>query len=106
MSIEAKYIYVVQLGTPPEKEAEFNKLYNEEHLPALLEVPGVLGATRYETSDEEGPKYLAIYELDGPSVPESDAWKKASNSGEWAPKVRPHITSRRRLLYKRIHPAG
>ena len=29
---------------------EFNKWYNEEHLPELLSVPGILSAARYEGS--------------------------------------------------------
>ena len=72
----ARYLYIVAMDVDPNKETLFNKWYNEEHVPALLKVPGVLGAYRY-VSLEGGPKYMAIYELDNPSVRASEAWKKA-----------------------------
>ena len=102
MATDAQYMYVVMMDVEPDKEAEFNELYNEEHIPVLLKVPGVLGATRYQTSADGVPKYLAIYEIEGPSVPDSDAWKKASESGDWPHKVRPHTKNRSRAVYKRI----
>ena len=102
MPSEAKYLYVVMLDVDPDKEQLFNELYNQEHIPALLKVPGVLNASRYETSDESAPKYLAVYELNGPDVTASAAWKEASNSGEWPQKVRPHLKSRSQVTYKRI----
>ena len=47
-------------------EEEFNRLYNESHIPALLSVPGVHGAKRYRLNGVDGdldvPTYLALYE--------------------------------------------
>lgn len=102
MATKTKYLYVVRMDVEPAKEELFNKLYNKEHIPALLKAPGVLGATRYETSEKGMPKYLAIYEVEGPDVPNSDGWKKASNSGEWPHKIRPYCTNRSHAMYKQI----
>ncbi len=50
----------------PEKEEEFNKWYDEVHVPDVLKASGVIGASRYvATRASEGqPKYLAVYELE------------------------------------------
>lgn len=91
-----KHIYVAQLDIPAEHEEEFNRLYDEEHVPNLLAVPGVSGGQRYKlaASDTDGmPRYLAIYELDSPDIPESDAWKKAATTEGWV-KVRQHVSKR------------
>ena len=57
----------------PEHEAEFNRWYNEEHIQYLLKVPGFLSAGRYEALSG-GPKYLAMYELEEPSVLRTQAF--------------------------------
>ena len=41
-------LMMVWVDVPSEHEDEFNHWYNEEHLPELLGVPGVLNAARYE----------------------------------------------------------
>jgi hypothetical protein len=51
----------------PEHEAEFNRWYDEEHVKHLLAVPGFLSGARY-VALRGGPKYLAMYELEEPSV--------------------------------------
>ena len=71
-----KYLYVVRVDVDPEKDQQFNEWYNKQHIPALLKVPGVIGAYRY-SSLEGTPKYIAIYELENPHVRTSEAWKKA-----------------------------
>ena len=56
------YIYLVQLDIPEEHEDDFNRIYDEEHIPLILEVPGVEKCTRYKMeSCEVGdvPRYAA-----------------------------------------------
>jgi len=99
------YVYFVQMNIPAEKEAEFNRLYDEEHVPALSKMPGVHKITRYQlekTNDPDMPKYLTIYEVDSPEVVENDAWRKASDGREWAPKIRPHMTERYHSFFRKI----
>jgi len=97
----AKYLYVVRMDVDPEKEKQFNEWYNKEHIPALLKVPGVIGAYRY-TSLESTPKYTAIYELDKPNVPTSEAWKKAVEMTPRPKDVTPKNATRN--LCERIYP--
>jgi hypothetical protein len=104
MTPDARFLYVVMMDVDPQKEAEFNRVYDTEHIPILLRVPGVLSARRYRTSTEGVPKYVAIYELERPDVPSSDAFQQAADSGEWPDKVRPHTKNRSHILYTRIYP--
>jgi antibiotic biosynthesis monooxygenase (ABM) superfamily enzyme len=97
----AKYLYVVRVDVDPEKEKQFNEWYEKEHIPALLKVPGVIAAYRY-ISLEGTPKFIAIYELDKPDIPTSEAWKSAV---EATPRPK-DVTSKNatRNLYERIYP--
>lgn len=45
-------------------DEEFNRWYDDVHLPDVFKVTGVTGAERYRMRSGEGWKYLAIYELD------------------------------------------
>ena len=74
------YIYVVQTNIPAELEAEFNRLYDEEHVPSFSQVPGCRKITRYrleKSEDSRMQKYLTIYEVDSPVVVESETWRAA-----------------------------
>jgi len=77
----------------PEAEAELNKWYDEEHIPALGGVPGCLMARRYRitsVNSDGRQRYLALYHLTSPDVCSSAAWKKAANT-EWTARVRPYF---------------
>jgi len=104
MVTEARYLYVVMMDVEPDKEAEFNEIYDKEHIPILLKVPGVLRAARYKTSTEGAPRYVAIYELDNPDVPNSEAFREASDTGAWPHQIRPYTKNRSRIVYTRINP--
>ena len=41
MAAKARYIFIASMDVQPEKEALFNELYDTEHVPLLLKVPGV-----------------------------------------------------------------
>ena len=101
MEKRVKYLYVVRLDANPENDKQFNEWYNNEHIPALLKVPGVISANRF-TSLEGTPKYIATYELDNPHVRTSKAWKKAV---EMTPRPKGvTIQNVTRNLYERIFP--
>jgi hypothetical protein len=99
------YIYVVQMDVPSSLEAEFNRIYDDEHVPTILAVPGVKCCRRYRLSRStlpDMPRYLALYEVDDAAVVDSPAWTEASDRGEWKPKIRPHTTNRRHSVFARI----
>jgi hypothetical protein len=66
---------IVSAGVDPEHEAEWDRWYNESHVPNLLKIPGYVMAGRFRmlehpalTGFNSGPKYLAIYECESEDV--------------------------------------
>jgi len=113
MPIKSKYLFVVSMDVDPAKEALFNEVYDAEHVPNLLKVPGVHAASRMvgepfalniggeeKRIAQDGPRYTAIYEIDGPHVLVSPEWAQASEAGRWPGEVRPHTRNRRHALCK------
>jgi hypothetical protein len=101
----APFIYMVQMDIPAAHEADFNRIYDTEHVPEILKVPGVRGCTRYvlEKTNKEGmARYLALYDMDAANVMDSPAWLKASEIGDWAPKIRPHTANRSHTVMRKI----
>ena len=78
----------MMMDIDPEHEEDFNRWYDEEHVPERKAIPGFLTARRYK-SVEGGPKYLAIYEMDNPEVLDSEAYRYVSEEGrsEWTERV-------------------
>jgi hypothetical protein len=113
MPISTKYLFVVRMDVDPDKEALFNEVYDSEHVPNILKVPGVRSATRctgeplamsiggVKTNREhQGPRYTAIYEIDSPEVLLSPQWTKQAELGRWPGEVRPFTRNRQHVLYK------
>ena len=99
------HMYLVQMDIPGHLEAEFNRIYDEEHVPEILKVPGVRSCHRYrleQSSKDDMPRYLAIYEVDSADVIQGPAWQAASDKGDWKPKIRPHTINRQHSIFERI----
>jgi hypothetical protein len=99
----AEFALTVRLNTPADREKEFNDWYNEDHLPALVGVPGVYCARRYEAVDGD-PKYLAVYEMRDGAATKSPEWETARNYGRTA-QIRPYLKDLKAVVAKRIYPA-
>ena len=99
-------LLMVWCDVPADKEAEFNRWYNEEHLAERMSIPGFLSAARYEAV-KGGPKHLAVYELEDAGVMQSEAYKKvAGNPTAWTKKTGPQAvaTTFIRNVYTMISP--
>ena len=118
MPLAAKYLFIVAMDVAKDKEALFNEVYDSEHVPLLMKVPGVKAVTRMKTEpaafniggqrkvlDGAGmPNYVAIYEIESPDVLLSKEWAEAGEKGRWAGEVRPHTTNRHHVVRKVIAP--
>jgi len=64
--MERKGLFIVMAKMSPEKEEAYNRWYNEEHLPRVLErLPGILSGHRYKIIEgEEEYQFLALYEFE------------------------------------------
>ena len=101
----AEYVYLVQMDIPAELADDFSRIYDTQHVPNILTVPGVHSCSRYQLESGDGngiAKYLAIYDIDSPDLPNTDAWQAASDKGDWITQIRPFATNRSRIVYKRI----
>jgi len=109
------YQFIASMDVDPEKEALFNEVYDEEHVPALLKVAGVTAVSRYRSEafsmaiggelksvDPASPRYTAIYDIDSPEVVKSDAWAAAVEAGRWPDQVRPFTKNRRHEMRKKL----
>ena len=119
MTIETRYIFTAAMDVAPEKETLFEDLYDNEHIPLLRAVPGVLAVARFKREDltvimggqrhrivvEDEPQHSAIYEIESPAVLVSDAWAAAVDQGRWPDDVRPFTSNRRPSLRRRVNPA-
>ncbi len=115
MTIGARYLFIVSMDVEPECEALFNEVYDHEHIPSLMQVPGVRGVSRLKGEpfavaiggevkrlDAPSPVYTALYEIDGPEVLTSPEWSAAVERGRWPAQVRPHTSNRRHALMRVI----
>jgi len=113
MPITSKYIFIAAMDVDPQYEDLFNEVYDTEHVPMLLKVPGVLAVTRAKGEafslsiggEEQAkpaarPVYSAIYEIDSPEVLNSREWAKAIEKGRWSAQVRPHTKNKSHTLFR------
>ena len=113
MPISARYVFIASMDVDADKEAIFNEVYDTEHIPALLTVPGVRSAVRLKGEAfavsiggadkpvvHTGPTYSAIFEVDSPDVLVSPQWARAVEAGRWPKEVRPYTRNRQHALFK------
>ena len=98
-STKANAILMVAINVDELVEQDFNAWYDEEHIPNLSSVPGVLSARRFKSTGGTHD-YVALYHLESEGVTYSEAWSEAINT-PWSSKIRPHFKDHIRLLAKR-----
>ncbi len=119
MPFSTSYVFVVGMDVDPDREELFNVVYDEDHVPELPKVPGVISVTRSQKISaqlimggamkevgEGEPSYLALYELESPDVINSQAWADAVDVGRWASEVRPYTRNRHHAMHRVIRETG
>src|SRR6266446_1914343 len=99
-AMSTRYLHLVRMDVAHDHEKIFNDIYDHEHVPALLAVPGVVKATRHRSPSPTDPRYIAAYEIESPAVLQSPEWKVAAESGRWPKEVRPHTMNRHIATYQ------
>ena len=62
-------LFVVRATITKDREAAFNKWYNEEHLPQVLCYNGAVSGRRYrKVAGEDKYEYMAVYEFASEAV--------------------------------------
>ena len=96
------YVFWVMMDVEPHREALFNELYDTEHLPLLLKLPGCVNAVRYRTSTAGEPRYLCVYEVESAQLPMSKLWNETSDIGRWKPDVRAYTYNKKWIVSERL----
>ena len=116
MPLTGKWIYTAAMDVDPDKESVFNEIYDQEHLPHLLAVPGVISGTRFKldtlritmggetrtVDSSSDPRYVCIFEIESPDVLTSAAFAQAVDAGRWPTQVRPYTRNRHHTLYRKM----
>jgi hypothetical protein len=92
---ESRGVMLFAMNVLPEVDAEFNSWFDDEHIPNLSKVPGVLAARRFRMPVGGSHRYLILYHLSKPEVQATDAWKKGGAS-PWTDKMKPHFLPKER----------
>lgn len=96
---DADGLLITGMNIDPAHEDEFNQWYDQEHIPALLDIDGTRAAFRFASSDSP-TKYLTLYYVGSPEVVLSDAWSRAVGT-PWTAKILPRVRDRFRILTRR-----
>jgi hypothetical protein len=116
MPLTGRYLFIAAMDVEPDRDALFNEVYDKEHVPSLIKVPGLISVARFKreplrmsiggeikTIDlVDEPRYTALYEVEGPDVMSTPAWGKAVEEGRWPAQVRPYTRNRKHTLYRKI----
>ena len=108
----SSYVLWVSMDIEPSREATLHQVYERDHLPTLLSVPGVRSAQRLVTTTggivlggevkpmgtDDVARHHTVYSIDSPGVLVSPEWRAAVDAGAWAATVRPHLTNRRHTV--------
>jgi hypothetical protein len=119
MQFATDYLFLASMDVAPDREQLFNEVYDQEHIPSLLAVPGVRSASRLKREpfslmiggqrqlviNEADPLYTVAYEIERPDVLLSDEWAASVERGRWPSQVRPFTRNRHHLLLRRLRPA-
>lgn len=91
-------VSVVTVDVDPAFEDDFNRWYNEVHLPEIVSCPGFISGTRYMCETADGRHYVAIYELESKAAFQTEELKARRGWGPFGDHIR--ATGR---VYERIY---
>ena len=110
-----KFILVVEMVVKPELDEEFNRWYEEEHIPGIAKVPGWHRARRYKLVNRIESKaineglvheYLAIHEWSHDTYMDTPEFE-ATLTTPWSVKILKEVTAsntRCLAIHKDIQP--
>jgi hypothetical protein len=94
-----QYVFTAAMTIGPERDGLLNEVYDTEHVPEILRVPGMISISRYRRTKPADTFYLAVYEIATPDIPTGPHFMKARDVGRWPTEVRPFTRGLRNGLY-------
>ncbi|MGQ0651310.1 MAG: hypothetical protein ACT4P4_03425 [Betaproteobacteria bacterium] len=99
LAADAPHSMMITFEIAPEDEAEFNHIYDNDHIPNIMQLDAVREVIRFRDAapNERGLLvYSALYLFARENLHETPEWKALSDLGRWAPVIRPKVKSRAR----------
>lgn len=96
------FLMSVALEPPPDGVQEFHDWYREEHSPMLMRADGWRRIRRYEQVEGNGPRFMALHELESLGGYETEAYR-AATSTPWRERVIGAVVRRERLRFELIN---
>jgi hypothetical protein len=82
------WILIVDAEVDPEVDEEWNRWYDDVHLPEISASPGFRDAARYVTVADGERHYVTIYALDGPDATATAEFARRRGWGSFSDSVR------------------
>ena len=82
---KATALLMVTVEIDPVDDEEFNRWYDEEHIPEKLEEPGFISVRRFKAHDGAS-KYLVVYELEDADAATRPAYMRKEPT-EWGKSI-------------------
>jgi antibiotic biosynthesis monooxygenase (ABM) superfamily enzyme len=104
-----EHVFTVRATVDAEHETEFNRWYDEEHVPDFLEwFPACVGAARYKVLEGDGThQYLAVYAFESAEAAQavmgSEALKEMVRRYDEAVGA---FSTRSRVIYTKVLERG
>jgi hypothetical protein len=95
----APYCMTITFEIAPEDEAEFNDIYDNDHIPTIMQLEGVTEVIRFKDTGPNEKGFLvcsAIYFMTKENLHLTPEWQNLSDTGRWMPVIRPKVKSRAR----------
>ncbi|MGD9846674.1 MAG: hypothetical protein AB7O60_03060 [Variibacter sp.] len=91
-------LFIVMMSIAPAVEEEFNDWYDLEHIPRLIQVPGVIRARRFRALAATS-RYMAVYHLADAAAYAEASWCDADRT-PWIGRMRRFQSDRRYFMFK------
>jgi hypothetical protein len=91
-------LFIVMMSIAPAVEEEFNDWYNLEHIPRLIQVPGVICARRFRALGVTS-RYMAVYHLADAAAYAEASWCDADRT-PWIGRMRRFQSDRQYFMFK------
>ena len=96
-------LLVVMMDSDPTHDDDFNRWYNEEHVPERLACPGFLSARRFVAQPGTEPRFLTLYELETPGAVETPEYVHAlNNPTPWTARTHEYRIKTVRGVYEEV----
>jgi antibiotic biosynthesis monooxygenase (ABM) superfamily enzyme len=87
MSDLGNWLLLVDATVEPQVEEEWNRWYDEIHLPEITACPGFRWSARYVSDTGGARRYVSIYGVDSPDTLQTPEFRARRGWAQFAPNV-------------------